>query len=192
MSVVRGMLRGKPTAQRLQETVVAEYTATLEQHHEVLLEAVHDAHRVVGLIADEGEPTDAEVHAEARDFLHPDLYERIVDATADGDSDTVSDSLDRLLGRLLASFHQEVLYAEALERGCRKLRVTQAAQVWDDESDQEALQGRAFCALRPFATAGAWGHVIEAVARDFGDDSPFVAALRRVHDQQGLPSLAES
>lgn len=185
------MFRRKPTKEQLQETLVSEYTATLEQQQGVLTEAIHDAYRTVNMIAREGEPTDDQVRAEAREFLHPDLYDRIVEAAAGNDADAVADSLDRLIGRLLASFHQEVLYNEAMDRASRKRHVQDPSELWTDESEQDALQGRMFSALRPFATPGAWGYVIEAVSQDFGADSAFVKALENVQDEEGLPSLLE-
>ncbi len=185
------MFRRKPTKAQLQEVVVSEYAATLEQQQAVLTEAIHDAYRTVNMVANEGEPSDEEVRAEAREFLHPDLYDRIVAATAEGDADAVADSLDRLIGRLLASFHEEVLYTEAVERASKKRHVQQPSELWADESERDWLQGRTLASLRPFATPGAWGYIIEAVAQDFGADSPFVKALEDVRDEEGLPSLLE-
>lgn len=185
------MFRRKPTKEQLQEAVVSEYTATLEQQQGVLTEAIHDAYRTVNMIANEGEPRDEEVRAEAREFLHPDLYDRIAAAAADNDAEAIADSLDRLIGRLLASFHQEVLYPEALDRASKKRHVQDSSELWADESEQDALQGRMLSALRPFATPGAWAYVIDAVSQDFGADSAFVKALEDVRDEEGLPSLLE-
>lgn len=185
------MFRRKPDQQQLQEAVVSEYTATLEHQQGVLTEAIHDAYRTVNMIAHEGEPADEEVRAEAREFLHSDLYDRIVAADADSEAEAVADSLDRLIGRLLASFHQDVLYPQAIERVSQKHHVQSTSQLWAHESEQDAQQGRMLSTLRPFATPGAWRYVIEAVSQDFGADSPFVAALQDVQDQEGLPSLLE-
>lgn len=185
------MFRRKPTKAQLQEVVVSEYAATLDQQQAVLTEAIHDAYRTVNMVANEGAPSDDDVRAEAREFLHSDLYDRIVAATGEGDADAVADSLDRLIGRLLASFHEEVLYTEAMERAGKKRHVQEPSELWADEAERDALQGRTFAALRPFATPGAWGYIIEAVSRDFGADSPFVKALEDVRDEEGLPSLLE-
>lgn len=185
------MLRRKPTKTRVQESVRSAYHSELEQQQPVLMEAIQDSLRVVDWLAREGEPENAEAADEAREFLHADLYDRIVAAAAEADVETISDAVDRRIGRLLASFHREVLYQPAIDRALGKHRVSSTEEVWADEGEQDRLQGELFCSLREFATAGAWGYVIEAVAQDFGESSPFVEQLQAVEDEAGLPSLLE-
>jgi hypothetical protein len=181
-----------PDAGQVQEAVRSEYKSTLEEQQPLLMEAVQDQLRVVNCISRQGEPEGSESAAEARDVLHEDLYDRLVAAAAEGDVETISDVLDRRVGRLLLSFHREVLYRPAVERGLGKHRIERSSEVWADEAEQDAFQGELFCSLREFATAGAWEYVMAAVTADFGESSPFVEQLQTVRDEEGLPSLLDA
>ena len=182
----------EPDTDQVQKAVRSEYHNALQQQQPVLMEAIQDQLRLVNWISRQGEPEESELAAEARELLHEDLYDRLVTAVADRDAATISDVLDRRVGRLLLSFHREVLYRPAVQRGLGKHRVERASQVWADEAEQDAFQGELFCSLREFATPGAWDYVVAAVAADFGESSPCVEQLQTVRAAPGLPSFFDA